>query len=61
MSLEGLLLSATDSSWSSGSGDRVTGTCEALALSLTGRAALLDELGGPGAPTLRERVLTPRP
>lgn len=59
--LEGLRLSATDSSWGSGGGDLVTGTSEALALSLTGRAALLDELGGPGAPTLRERVLQPRP
>jgi uncharacterized protein (TIGR03083 family) len=55
--LDGLRLSASDSTWSIGSGPEVTGTGEALAMSLTGRAALLDELGGEGAPTLRQRVL----
>ena len=55
--LDGLRLSASDSTWTSGSGPQVTGTGEALAMSLTGRSALLDELGGDGAPTLRQRVL----
>ena len=56
--LDGLRLSASDSGWSSGSGPEVTGTSEALAMSLTGRSALLDELGGEGAATLRQRVLS---
>jgi uncharacterized protein (TIGR03083 family) len=56
--LEGLQLQASDSGWSSGSGAPVTGTSEALALSLTGRPALLDSLTGPGVPVLRERVLS---
>lgn len=56
--LDGLQLQASDDTWSSGSGDLVTGTSEALALSLTGRPALLDDLAGAGAPTLRQRVLT---
>ena len=55
--LEGLQLHATDATWSSGSGAPVTGTSEVLAMSLTGRSALLDDLAGAGAPTLRQRVL----
>lgn len=59
--LDGLRLQASDSSWSSGSGALVTGTSEALALSLSGRPALLDDLTGAGVPTLRRRVLARRP
>ena len=59
--LDGLHLHATDSTWSSGSGAPVTGTSEALAMSLTGRSALLDELAGAGFPTLRQRVLAQQP
>ena len=55
--LDGLRLSASDSTWTTGSGPEVTGSSEALAMSVTGRSALLDELGGDGAPTLRQRVL----
>ena len=55
--LDGLQLRASDTTWSSGSGALVTGTSEALALSLTGRPALLDELTGVGVPMLRQRVL----
>jgi uncharacterized protein (TIGR03083 family) len=55
--LDGLRLEATDEGWSSGSGALVTGTSEALALSVTGRPALLDQLAGPGVQTLRRRVL----
>jgi uncharacterized protein (TIGR03083 family) len=58
--LDGLQLQATDDAWSSGSGEQVTGRSEALALSLTGRPALLDELAGAGAETLRRRVLEQR-
>ena len=59
--LEGLRLHATDTGWSSGDGAVVSGTSEALALSLTGRPVLLGELVGPGVPRLRERVLAQRP
>ena len=55
--LKGLRLHATDITWSSGSGALVTGTSEALALSLTGRPALLHDLIGDGVPMLRRRVL----
>lgn len=58
--LDGLRLTATDHSWSSGDGAPVSGTSEALAMSVTGRPALLDELSGPGAPLLRRRVLDQR-
>lgn len=54
--LDGLGLRATDHSWSSGSGALVTGTSEALAMSITGRTALLTHLDGEGATTLSERV-----
>jgi len=59
--LEGLRLHASDATWSSGSGAPITGTSEALAMSLTGRPALLDELAGAGVRTLRQRVLTQQP
>jgi hypothetical protein len=39
----------------------VTGTSEALAMSLTGRPALLDDLAGAGVPMLRQRVLAQQP
>lgn len=55
--LDGLQLHSSDTMWSSGGGASVTGTSEALAMSLTGRAALLDELTGTGVSTLRQRVL----
>ena len=55
--LDGLRLQASDTAWSSGDGAPVTGTAEALAMSLTGRPALLDELTGAGARALRQRVL----
>ena len=59
--LEGLRLQASDGPWRSGSGAQVTGSSEALAMSLTGRPALLDELTGAGAPALRRRVLAGQP
>jgi uncharacterized protein (TIGR03083 family) len=59
--LEGLRLQASDAAWSSGSGAPVTGTSEALAMSLTGRPALLDQLTGDGVLLLRQRVFGPQP
>ena len=47
---------ATDLDWRAGRGPEVTGPGEALLLSLAGRPAALDELAGPGAPLLRQRV-----
>ncbi|WP_299039146.1 maleylpyruvate isomerase family mycothiol-dependent enzyme [uncultured Pseudokineococcus sp.] len=54
--LDGLALVATDSPWTGGSGALVTGTSEALALSITGRPVLLAHLEGDGATTLSDRV-----
>lgn len=59
--LEGLRLHATDTTWSSGGGAPVAGSSEALAMSLTGRPALLDDLTGSGVPILRQRVLSQPP
>lgn len=59
--LDGLRLHASDTAWSSGSGAPVNGTSELLAMSVTGRAALLDDLDGDGVPTLRRRVLDQQP
>jgi hypothetical protein len=59
--LEGLRLNASDSPWCSGSGAPVSGTSEALAMSFTGRPALLDDLTGAGVPLLRQRVLAQQP
>ena len=59
--LDGLRLSASDAGWSSGDGATVTGTSEALAMSVTGRTALLDDLAGDGVHTLRQRLLEQRP
>ncbi len=58
--LAGLQLQASDTTWGSGSGALVTGTSEALALSLTGRPVMLETLTGAGAATLRRRVLAPQ-
>ena len=59
--VEALQLQASDAAWSSGSGPTVIGTSEALAISLTGRPVLLDELTGTGAAILRRRVLSQEP
>jgi len=59
--LDGLQLQASDATWTSGSGHLVTGTSEALAMSVSGRLALLDDLAGAGASTLREQVLAQHP
>jgi len=52
--LPALTFVADDIGWSAGSGPRVEGPAEALALAITRRPVRLDELSGPGADTLRE-------
>jgi uncharacterized protein (TIGR03083 family) len=52
----GLTLRATDTDWTAGSGPEVSGPAIALALAVTGRAAVLDDLAGDGLPTLRDRM-----
>lgn len=57
--IRGLRLVATDVAWQRGHGPEVTGTGEALLMAMTGRPDALDELSGPGQPTLAARVRTP--
>lgn len=52
----GLQLRATDVRFTAGYGLLVTGPLLALVMSIAGRSAYLDQLAGPGAPTLRSRV-----
>lgn len=54
----GLRFEAADIDWSSGptDGETITGTGEAVLLAITGRAAALDDLDGPGVETLRNRL-----
>jgi uncharacterized protein (TIGR03083 family) len=54
--IEGLRLVATDVDWSYGSGPEVTGMAMPLMMAMTGRAAGLDDLGGEGLATLRQRM-----
>jgi uncharacterized protein (TIGR03083 family) len=54
--IRGLRLTATDIAWQHGDGPEVTGTGEALLMAMTGRPVALDELSGPGKPTLAARV-----
>ncbi|UZN02864.1 hypothetical protein [Cellulomonas sp. S1-8] len=57
----GLGLRADDGPFRAGDGPLVTGTTLALVMSMAGRATYVDELDGPGVPTLRERVAGPTP
>jgi uncharacterized protein (TIGR03083 family) len=59
--LAGYRLVATDTDWTAGHGDEVTGPIRALLLLLTGRHALLADLSGPGAATLQARATGVRP
>ena len=52
----GLSFRASDQDWAWGDGPEVVGTSEALALGITGRAVVLDELSGSGAGELRRRL-----
>lgn len=49
-----LTLIASDTDWTHGAGPAITGPAAALALTLSGRPALLDRLDGPGVPALRD-------
>ena len=52
----GLQLRADDGPFATGTGPLVTGSTLALVMSMAGRAPYLDQLDGPGVPTLRARV-----
>jgi uncharacterized protein (TIGR03083 family) len=52
----GLELHADDGPFTTGTGPLVTGSTLALVMSMAGRAPYLDQLDGPGVPTLRARV-----
>ena len=50
--LPAVRMRATDLAWEHGSGDKVSGPAMALALTIMGRKALVEDLTGPGAPEL---------
>lgn len=52
----GLQLFATDLDWTHGSGPEVHGSGEALLMAMAGRSAALNDLDGPGKPTLAQRL-----
>jgi uncharacterized protein (TIGR03083 family) len=52
----GLQLRADDGPFAAGTGPLVTGSTLALVMSMAGRAPYVDQLDGPGVPTLRTRV-----
>ena len=54
--VSGLQLRADDGSFAAGTGPLVTGSTLALVMSMAGRAPYVDQLDGPGVPTLRARV-----
>ncbi len=54
--LEGLHLVATDQDWSSGVGEQVSGSSEALAMAMSGRPVALRDLSGSGVSIMRMRL-----
>lgn len=52
----GVLMIATDVTWSVGSGPQVQGPGEALLMAIAGRGASLGDLSGPGVPVLQRRL-----
>ncbi|AXH96145.1 maleylpyruvate isomerase mycothiol-dependent enzyme family protein [Ornithinimicrobium avium] len=58
--LDGVSWAATDADRVWGEGPVVAGTTEALAMTMTGRTAYLDQLGGDGVHVVRERLAGPR-
>lgn len=52
--LDELQFRATDTEWTHGEGELVSGPAESLLMGITGRS-VYDELDGPGASTLRDR------
>ncbi|MFG2445789.1 maleylpyruvate isomerase family mycothiol-dependent enzyme [Nocardia fluminea] len=55
--VEGLRLEATDGPFATGGGPPVSGPTIALTMAMAGRVAYCDDLSGPGAAALRDRVL----
>ena len=55
---QGLRLIATDIDWSSGHGEEVRGTGEAILMAISGRIGVVDDLEGPGAEVLANRMAT---
>ena len=53
--ISGLRLQATDASWTSGDGPKVTGTLLSLILAMTGRRRAYADLAGEGSATLAAR------
>ncbi|GAA3272672.1 maleylpyruvate isomerase family mycothiol-dependent enzyme [Paenarthrobacter aurescens] len=53
---EGLELRANDGPFIAGTGPLVTGTTLALVMAMAGRISYLEDLQGPGVPTLRSRL-----
>jgi hypothetical protein len=52
----GVRLVATDLDWSHGKGQEVRGSGEALLMLMSGRAAALDDVDGPGKAKLAQRL-----
>lgn len=57
--IEGLRLEATDGPFTTGTGPLVAGSTIALTMAMAGRITYGDDLSGPGAPILRDRLSTP--
>lgn len=57
--IAGLQLRADDGPFAAGAGPLVTGSTLALVMSMAGRVPYLDQLDGPGLPTLRTRGFPP--
>jgi hypothetical protein len=49
-------LVATDLDWAAGRGPEVHGPAEALLMAISGRRGIVQELTGPGQPTLAARI-----
>lgn len=54
----GVTVTASDLEWHHGDGPEITGPGEAILMALAGRPDALDELEGPGVPTLESRVIS---
>jgi hypothetical protein len=54
--IRGLTLTATDLDWTTGTGPAVEGPAEALLMAIAGRRGVVQELSGPGQPTLADRI-----
>ncbi len=55
---QGLRFVATDMAWSSGEGEEVRGTGEAILMAISGRRSAVDDLEGSGANVLASRMAT---